>query len=149
MDVLSVAFRADGKLLASSCDDRTIRLWDGETGSPVRMIEEAVAVRCVLFASDGDVKLSGAAEGSREMVLAGHTGLVRTLAQSPDGRTLASAGDDRTIRLWQAATGLSLLTLRGHEKPIYAAAFAPNCRSLATGCVDGKVCLWLAEADGL
>jgi WD40 repeat protein/serine/threonine protein kinase len=155
-DVLCLAFRPDGQLLASGCDDRTLRLWDVQTGAHVRTIEEAMSVRCVAFHPDGrlvwgtdegEVKIAGTAEDSPVSLLAGHSRPVRTLALTRDGRTLASGGEDNTVRLWQLATGQALMTLRGHEKPVYAASFAPNGQWLATGSYDGTVRLWPAELE--
>jgi WD40 repeat protein len=152
-----LAFRSDSQLLASGCDDRSLRLWDVKSGATVRTIEEAVSVGCVAFHPDGrliwgtdegEVKIAGTDEGGGVSVLAGHARPVRTLALTHDGRTLASGGDDHTVRLWQVATGQALMTLRGSDKQVYAASFAPDDRCLATGSYDGTVRLWPADTDG-
>ena len=65
--------------------------------------------------------------------LKGHGGLVHNVAFSPDGKILATASFDNTIKLWDFASGKELLTLKGHTAPVYCVAFNNDGTILASG----------------
>ena len=64
------------------------------------------------------------------------------VAFSPDGRMLASASSDSTVRMWEAAAGQPIRTLEGHTAPVLSVAFSPDGRLLASGSADGTARLW-------
>jgi WD40 repeat protein len=68
--------------------------------------------------------------------------MVYDLAYSRDGRTLASAGWDRLVKLWDSRTGRELRTLRGHGNWVMGVAFAADSRNLASFDSDGVLRLW-------
>ena len=71
--------------------------------------------------------------------LEGHRNSVNSVAFVPDGRTLASASHDETVKVWEAATGQCLQTLEGHSNYITSVAFAPNGHTLASASWDRTV----------
>ncbi len=81
--------------------------------------------------------------GTRELrTFRGHSQGVWTVAYAPDGLTLASAGVDRLVRIWDIETGRLLRSLRGHTRDIRAAVFTPDGQTLVTGSEDRTIRLW-------
>lgn len=72
----------------------------------------------------------------------GHTGRIQAAAFSPDGKLIASGGDDKVLRLWNVATGDSAVILEGHDDLIQAVSFSPDGQWLASGSKDGTARIW-------
>ncbi|MEH2025364.1 nSTAND1 domain-containing NTPase, partial [Nostoc sp.] len=76
--------------------------------------------------------------------LEGHSNYVYSVAFSPDGKTIASASGDNTVKLWNAATGKEITTLNGHSNYVYSVAFSPDGKTIASASGDNTVKLWNA-----
>jgi hypothetical protein len=72
----------------------------------------------------------------------GHTADVVWIAFSPNGRRIATASYDRTVKIWDPATGREVFTLRGHSAGVISLAFSPNGNRLVSGGIDDAARVW-------
>ena len=80
--------------------------------------------------------------------LEGHTDPVYAIAWSPDGKTLATAGFDNTVRLWDAATRKEIKKYEGHSKLVLAVAIAPDGKHILSGSQDNTAKIWDYPTSG-
>ncbi|MFG2575895.1 TIR domain-containing protein [Streptomyces sp. NPDC048481] len=155
--VRSIGFRPDGAFLATGCDDRKVRVWDVAERRVTAVLDgHADRVYAVTFAADGSWLASASwdglaviwRDGAAAHRLTGHAGKLWTAVAHPRRPLLATAGDDRTVRLWDARTGREAAVLTGHSGRVLTLSFSPDGSLLASGGEDGTVRLWEVPADG-
>ncbi|CCA75946.1 related to WD40-repeat protein (notchless protein) [Serendipita indica DSM 11827] len=114
--VMNIAFSPDGACIASGSIDRTIRMWDAQTGAQIGQ------------------------------PFVGHRGAVNSVAFSPDGCRVVSGGADKTVRLWDTKTGQQIgKAIESHAHGVYSVAFSPDGFRIISGSHDETVRFWDAE----
>jgi WD40 repeat protein len=157
--VMTVSFSPDGKQLATTSQDKSVKLWDAETGQELETFTGLANWGSrVVFSPDGKRLASGDWGGTAKvwdletgqdlLTLAGAGASVWGLGFSPDGRLIASGSNDRTLRLWDAKTGEQLLTLPG-AFPALQINFTPDSTMLVTSQPNGESRVYLPRIEDL
>jgi WD40 repeat protein len=142
--ILSLSLDRAGKTLALACIDHTVLLWDYPTGKQLGQLSHPDNVHCMALDPTGRTLATGTLGGQvvlwdverarRRKALAAHHLVVKDLAFSPDGLTLASVGGlDRTLKLWNARTGKERAAHRIDLDWLTCVAFTPDGTRLAVG----------------
>jgi WD40 repeat protein/serine/threonine protein kinase len=151
-DVTSLAFSPDGRDLASGGTDRAIRVWNAESRlqlpppeSPTQTSASAVSPGLERVALGGmafSVDVWPLDPPGDLIRLSGHGSMMHGLAFTRDGRRIASASQDRTIRVWNVESHTAEAVLKGHDGGVIGIAISADGSRLASTSFDKKLRLW-------
>ena len=141
-----------------------VKLWDAQTGSLLKTLESEGEVFSIAFSPDskqvvtgcgssggsgtfkrsemGRVQVWNTETGDTVWSKSAHAAACLAVAYSPDGRTIASGGNDNAVRLWNANAGTLKTMLEGTGVNVSAVTFSPDSNTLASGGSEGEVVLW-------
>ncbi|KAI1071381.1 hypothetical protein LB507_011693, partial [Fusarium sp. FIESC RH6] len=154
--VNSVVFSHDSKKVASGSSDKTIRIWDADTGECERVLEGySSRVNSVVFShdskkvasgsNDNTIRIWNAETGECERVLEGHGHWVHSVVFSHDSKKVASGSGNGTIRIWDAETGECERELKSHSHWVDSVVFSHDSRKVASASNDKTIWIWNVE----
>lgn len=148
-----IAWSPDGQKLASPSYDKTIRIWDSETGAPARLIKAHERfITGVTWSPDGRSLASSSDDRTVRIWdlkfrttlrhTLPHDDIVTGVAWSPEGLAVASSCDDGRVRLWDAETGALKNRPGKHTDRVLSVAWSSDGKFLASASWDGTVRVW-------
>ena len=151
--VADACFSPDGKLIATASWDRSIKIWNRETGQVVsKVIGSDSSLNSIDFHPEGTHLLTASDDAtatlweieSGRMVLSfeGHTDRISDAMFSTSGDQILTVSADRTARVWDAETTKTIQIFEGHEWAILAGGFSPDSTRIVTAGEDNKVRIW-------
>ena len=157
--VRCLSFTPDGAKLASGSFDKTIKVWQLDTGAALHTLTDRLkGVFALAVSPDGRLLASGSWDDTVELWnletgtllknLSHHQASVRSLAISADSQTLISGSFDRTIVLWHLPDGAVTKTIATLE-PVAAIALSPDGKFLASTGDDGTIEIWSLTSGDL
>jgi WD40 repeat protein len=173
--VNGVAVTGDGLLAVSASDDKTLKVWDVETGQELRtLLKErklsgiqilrelptppghSESVNGIAVSSDGRRAISASADRTLNVwdtqdksplhTLRGHSNVVNAVAMSRDGRRAISASEDRTLKVWDTEKDNELRTLEGHSAAVTGVAMSGDGRLTVSASADKTLKIWDVES---
>ncbi len=142
-DVSAGAFAANGKLFVTAgAEAKQLRTWDAKTGKSLRTIPLTGECRTISVAPDArqiacvlgkTVTVVNADDGHQVWSSDSHEDTVMKVCYSPDGKEIATASHDRTVRRWNAADGAPLKTYEPDRGVVQTVAYSPDQKNLAIG----------------
>jgi WD40 repeat protein len=150
--IYSLAVSPDGKLVASGSYDKSIEIWNAQTGKELKnLLDHIDAVFAVAFSPDGKLLASGSqdrtvkiwnvASGERLYTLSDALDGITGIAFSPSGEYLAGAGYDNSIHVWRISEkeGSLVQSLIADEDSILQLVWSPEGKTLITSSSDGSI----------
>jgi WD40 repeat protein/serine/threonine protein kinase len=148
----------DEKLIATTSQDGTAKMWDTHSGREVLTFvghnDEVIGTdfspdgkRLATASYDGTAKVWDTTTGEEIFTLTGHDGPLVSAYFSPDGTRLVTNGlYDGMVRLWDANSGEALHAFNAHQAPMWHVTYSPDGNRLATASVDGTAKVWDANS---
>lgn len=151
--IITTIFSPDNKSIACLTADKTIKIYNSQTGELVKILDDkgegdvSIAYspdskNIVCGSWDKTVKIWDVEKGKVLRKLIGHTQATRSVCFNNDGKFIASAGWGDIIKIWYTPTGVNLRNFKGHNQCIRSISFSPNGLYLASCGYDLQLKVW-------